>query len=120
MPDKFVAVHTRTYLTHIATIKNIRIMKLAQLIELDKGFQNYLDHDHFTLIAPENSGAFEEFVREAKVETDNPEEPALADKSKVMDLLAKKYQGMPMTIYWVTKHFGGGLQFKSLQEYIRC
>jgi hypothetical protein len=93
-------------------------MKLAQLIELDKGFQNYLDHDHFTLIAPEGSGAFEEFVREAKSETENPEEPALADKNKVMQLISEKYQGVPMTIYWVTKHFGGGLQYKSLQEYL--
>lgn len=94
-------------------------MKLNQLIELDNGFQSYLDKDHFTLIAPEGSGAFEEFVREAKSETENPEEPLLADKSKVMDMLTDKYHGMPMTIYWVTKHFGGGLQFKSLQEYIR-
>lgn len=93
-------------------------MKLAQLVELDKGFQGYLDKDHFTLIAPQNSGAFDEFVREAKSETENPEEPMLADKNRVMDLIAKKFQGMPMTIYWVTKHFGGGLQYKSLEEYL--
>jgi hypothetical protein len=94
------------------------VMKLAQLIELDKGFQHYLDHDHFTLIAPESSGAFEEFVRESKSETEIPEEPVLANKDRVMQIISQKYAGMPLTIYWVTKHFGGGLQFKSLQEYI--
>ncbi len=93
-------------------------MKLAQLIELDKGFQGYLDHDHFTIIAPEGSGAFDEFVREAKNETENAEEPVLANKERVMEIIQNKYIGMPLTIYWVTKHFGGGLQFKSLQEYI--
>lgn len=93
-------------------------MKLPQLIELDNGFQSYLDKDHFTLIAPESTGAFDEFVREAKSETENPEEPVLADKSRVMELISKKYQGIPLTIYWVTKHFGGGLQYKSLQEYL--
>ena len=93
-------------------------MKLSQLIELDYGFQGYLDKDHFTLIAPQNTGTFEEFVREAKSETENPEEPMLADKGKVIDLISEKFHGVPLTIYWVTKHFGGGLQYKSLQEYI--
>lgn len=93
-------------------------MKLPELIKLDEGFQHYLDHEHFTLIAPENSGSFEEFVREAKGETENPEEPVLANKDRVMQIITHKFLGSPLTIYWVTKHFGGGLQFKSLQEYI--
>jgi hypothetical protein len=104
-------------LPHVARLKRIN-MKLAQLLELDKGFQSYLDHEHFTLIAPESPGVFEEFVREAKSETENPDEPVLANKDRVMQIIRKKFAGQPLTIYWVTKHFGGGLQFKSLEEYI--
>lgn len=107
-----VVLHTTKHLKRT-------VMKLNQLIELDKGFQTFLDKDHFTLIAPESARNFDEFVREAKSQSENANpEPILADKMRTMDLIKQKFQGLPLTIYWVTRHFGGGLQYKSLQEYL--
>lgn len=94
-------------------------MKLTQLIELDKGFQNFLDKDHFTLIAPVSKNLFEDFVREAKINSAGEEpEPVLNDKRRVYDIISRRFKDSPLTIYWVAKHFSGSLQYKSLQEYL--
>lgn len=94
-------------------------MKLSQLIELDEGFQNYVDKDHFTVIAPLSKNLFEDFVREAKNKSsDEVPDPVLKDKRKVYDIITNKFDGSELTIYWVAKHFSGSLQYKSLQEYL--
>ncbi len=94
-------------------------MKLSQLKELDKGFQNFVDKDHFTLIAPRSKSLFEDFVREAKINSSDSEpDPILKDKRKIYDLIEKKFDGSELTIYWVAKHFSGTLQYKSLEEYL--
>jgi hypothetical protein len=97
----------------------LHVMKLSQLIELDKGFQNFVDKDHFTLIAPLSKSQFEDFVREAKINTAEVEpDPILKDKRKIYEIIQDKFQGSELTIYWVAKHFSGALQFKSLEEYL--
>jgi len=94
-------------------------MKLSQLIELDKGFQNFVDRDHFTLIGPVNKKLFDEFVREAKINPAEAEpEPVLKDKRRIYDIITQKFPGSELTIYWVAKHFSGTLQYKSLEEYL--